>query len=105
MAWLSLYCGLRAGGIFDLQWGHVLWNIDRRSITDPKNGKERMEPMHQLVNEMLLRRYGSDKEEYVFKSRERGRVMKIFNTFQRTINKLEFNKGITDLRQKWFFTH
>ncbi len=103
MALLSLYAGLRAGEIFNLQWEHIIWNSDRIIIADPKNGESRLEPMHEFVKEMLKRRYATDSSGYVFKARNGGKIIDLSDTFQRTIDALGFNDGITDPRQKVVF--
>ena len=103
MALLSLYAGLRAGEIFNLQWEHIVWNNDRLIIADPKNGESRLEPMHEIVKEMLKRRQKTDSLGYVFKSRIGGKIEDLSDTFQRTVDALGFNDGITDSRQKVVF--
>lgn len=103
IALLSLYAGLRAGEIFKLTWEHVSWSTDRLFIADPKNGDGRFEPMHDLVKAMLQRRYKTDNTGYVFKSRNGGQIKEVSDTFERAIEKLGFNKGITDDRQKLVF--
>ena len=100
---LSLYSGMRAGEIFNLQWEHVIWHSERIAIVDPKNGESRMEPMHPLVKEMLQKRYYSDKEGYVFKAKDGGRIQKLSRTFARTVKALGLNDKITDSRQNLVF--
>lgn len=62
-----------------------------------------MEPMHALVKAMLQRRYRDDQEGYIFKARNGGKITDLSDTFQRTVDKLGFNDGITDPRQKVVF--
>ena len=103
MALLSLYAGLRAGEIFNLQWERIFWDTERIFVADPKNGEGRFEPMHSVVKEMLQRRYQDSSNGYIFKSRTGGKVMEVSDTFQRTVDKLGFNDGISDARQKVVF--
>ena len=103
IALLSLYSGMRAGEIFNLQWEHVIWHSDRIAIVDPKNGEGRMQPMHPLVKEMLQKRYYTDKDGYVFKSEDGGKINKISRTFERTVKAMGFNDKVTDPRQKVVF--
>lgn len=103
IALLSLYSGMRAGEIFNLQWEHVIWHSERIAIVDPKNGESRMEPMHPLVKEMFQKRYYSDKEGYVFKAKNGGRIQKLSRTFARTVKALGLNDKITDSRQNLVF--
>lgn len=103
MALLSLYTGMRAGEVLNLQWEHVLWNSNRISIVDPNNGESRMEPIHPLVNEMLQRRYNHYKNGYVFKAKNGGKIGRVSPIFCRVVNALGFNDKVTDLRQKVVF--
>ena len=103
MALLSLYSGLRAGSIFNLQWEHIIWDSDRFSAVDTKNGNSYVFPMHPLVKEMLTRRYYYDKTGYVFKSKNGEKINVLSNTFKRVVNKLGFNDGISDPRKKVVF--
>lgn len=100
---LSLYSGMRAGEIFNLQWEHVIWHSERIAIVDPKNGEGRMEPMHPLVKEMLQKRYCFDKEGYVFKAKNGGKIKKLSRTFARTVKALGLNDKIADSRQSLVF--
>lgn len=102
-ALLSIYSGMRAGEIFNLQWERVLWNIDRIHITRTKNGEDRMEPMHPLVKEMLKRRYKDSQTGYVFKSLNGGKIKEISSSFERAVKRLGFNNGINDRKQKVVF--
>ena len=103
IALISLFGGLRAGEIFNLQWEHIIWHSERIAIVDPKNGESRMEPMHTAVKEMLHRRYHENHDGYIFKSRDGEKISDLSDTFQRTVDKLGFNDGITDARQKVVF--
>lgn len=103
IALISLFGGFRAGEIFNLKWEHVIWHSERISIVDPKNGESRMEPMHPVVKKMLQRRFSDDHNGYVFKARNGSKISQISDTFQRTVDKLGFNDGITDVRQKVVF--
>lgn len=102
-ALLSIYSGMQAGEIFNLQWEKILWNIDRIHVTKTKNGEDRMEPMHPLVKEMLKRRYKDSQTGYVFKSLNGGKIKEISDSFERAVKKLGFNNGINDRKQKVVF--
>ncbi|MBQ3565261.1 MAG: tyrosine-type recombinase/integrase family protein, partial [Alphaproteobacteria bacterium] len=58
-ALLCIYTGMRPKEIFNLQWEHIQWDIDRILLLNTKNGKNYMIPMHPLVKEMLQKRYHS----------------------------------------------
>ena len=100
---LSLYADLRAGEITNLKWENDSWNTDRLAIVDAKNGENRMEPMHPIVKENLKNRFKNDCTGYVFKSRNGEKICDISDTFQRTVDRLGFNDGISDRRQKVVF--
>lgn len=105
MALFSMFEGARAGAIFALQWKDVNWDTNRLSLLDTKNGESYYQPMHPVVREMLLQRYKdeTDKNGYIFKSRNGGKIKEVSDTYQRVIDKLGFNDGITDRRQKVVF--
>ena len=103
MALFSLLEGARAGAIFNLQWKDIDWDINRVTLLDTKNGETYIQPLHPTIKEMLLRRYKEDKEGYIFKSKSGGKIKDLSNTYQRTIDALGFNDGITDNRQKVVF--
>ena len=103
MALLSLYAGLRAGEIFNLQWERIFWDTERIFIADPKNGEGRFEPIHPVIKEMLQGRYQDSATGYVFKARNGGKITKVSNTFQRTVDELGLNDGISDSRRKVVF--
>ena len=52
---------------------------------------------------MLQKRYYSDKEGYVFKSRDGGRVKSLSKTFERTVKALGLNDKVTNSQQKLVF--
>lgn len=103
MALLSLYEGARAGAILALQWKDVNWDTNRISLLDTKNGESYYQPIHPITKKMLLRRYEEDKTGYIFKARDGGKMKEIPDTYQRVVDKLGFNDGITDARQKVVF--
>ncbi|MDR1982975.1 MAG: site-specific integrase [Holosporaceae bacterium] len=100
---LSLYCGLRAGEIFKLEWQDANFDSNRLFIKDRKNGGNASLPMHDKVREMLLRRQETDNTGYVFKSTKGTKITEISNAFTRAVERLGFNKNISDPRQKAVF--
>jgi integrase len=103
MAILSLYCGLRAGEIFDLEWQDVNFDNKRLFIKDRKNGGNALLPMHDKVVEMLQRRKPEHAIGYVFKSTNGEKVLDISNSYERAVERLGLNANITDRRQKVVF--
>ena len=104
MALMSLHCGLRAGEIFNIKGQDLNFENELINIADPKNKETRKAFMTSAVKKMLLSRRPDSPDEYIFKDkRHGGRTISISATFRKAINKLNFNKGITDPRQKIVF--
>lgn len=103
IALFSLLEGARAGSIFALQWKDVDFNINRLSLLDTKNGQCYFQPIHPIVKEMLQRRFKNDSEGYVFKSRTGRKIEDLSDTYQRVVDKMGFNDGISDPRQRVVF--
>jgi integrase len=103
MALLSLYCGLRAGEIFDLEWQDVNFDNKRLFIKDRKNGGNALLPMHDKIEEMLQKRKPEHATGYVFLSTKGEKVQEISSSYERAVEKLGFNANITDARRKVVF--
>jgi len=104
MALLSIHCGLRAGEIFNLKGQDLNFENGLINISDPKNKENRKAFMTKAVKGALTKRIPKSPAEYVFKDRKhKGKITSISSAFRKTVNKLEFNKGITDPRQKITF--
>jgi integrase len=106
MALLSLYCGLRAGEIFKLKWSHINFDNNRVLLRDRKNGQNIQLPMHSKVKEMLTRNTPSIEnvcDEYIFKTINNEQKKQISASFRKAVEKLGFNKGVTDPRHKVVF--
>jgi integrase len=98
-----LYCGLRAGEIFDLEWQDVNFDSNRLFIKDRKNGGNALLPMHDKVREMLLKQKPEQASGYVFLSSNGKQVQDISNSYEQAVERLGFNSNITDRRQKVVF--
>ncbi len=103
MALLSLYCGLRAGEICGIDWADV--NMTDRTLTlrDTKNRTTRIVPMPDQVMVMFAGYIMGTGNHPVFVGAKGERIKKISKTFPRTVADLEFNKKITDRRQRVVF--
>ena len=103
-ALLSLHCGLRASEIFNLRGQDLDFQNGLIRIMDPKNKASRTAFMTQAVREILKARLPEDPNELIFKDRWNGkRIQFVSKTFERAVEKLGFNKGIEDRRQKVVF--
>ncbi|MDR2724008.1 MAG: site-specific integrase [Holosporaceae bacterium] len=103
IALISLYSGLRAGEIFDLEWQDVNFDNKRLFIKDRKNGGNALLPMHDKVEKMLLKRKPEHAAGYVFKSINGEQVRDISNSYERAVKRLGFNANVADRRQKVLF--
>lgn len=103
MALLSLHCGLRAGEIFNLTWDCVDFDRETILLKDPKSKKNRTSYMTNRVKTMLQQRFKQCSEGYVFTDRNGNKIQEISNAFNRAINDLGFNQGVTDPRNRVVF--
>lgn len=108
IAFLTLNTGLRAGEIFALKWGDI--NLDEKIITILDSKTKRIEKafMNNPVREMLERRLAQKKEnalptDPVFEARKGKHIEEVSDTFKRIVERLGFNHGVEDRRQKVCF--
>jgi len=102
---LSLYTGMRAGEIFKLQWADI--NLEHGIITilDPKNDETARVFLAPQVKNMLQKRRPDrvKSHSFVFTDSQGRKLKEVSNTFDRTIQKLKFNEGVTDRRRRFVF--
>ncbi|MCB2184024.1 MAG: tyrosine-type recombinase/integrase [Desulfobulbaceae bacterium] len=93
-ALLALQCGLRAGEILDMKWGHVDFKQNIIHLPETKAGESQQVFMTDNVKEMLLNRIqdNSSLDDYVFQGQDGGRQYKVSDTFKRTV----FDMGLND---------
>jgi integrase len=118
MAAISLLCGLRAGEIFGLTWADI--DLVRASLhlRDTKAGDSRTVPLTELAKNVFARRLKAEKDarekaerkgverppkELVFTGRGGVKITSISATFDRAVDALKLNVGITDRRQRLTF--
>jgi len=100
MAALALHCGLRAGEIFNLKSQDLDFENGLITISDPKNKESRKAFMTNKVKEILLARVTEKPDELIFKDRRHGgRIIKISQAFRKVVDRLGFNKDVSDPRQ------
>ena len=99
---VALLTGLRAGEIFNLTGDRV--SLEHRLIvaTDTKSGKDKVIPMPDSLFDIFKTKDLSP-GEFVFKSRTGARIKEVSRSFDRAIDNLGFNTGITDRRGKVVF--
>lgn len=100
---LSLHTGMRAGEIFGLTWGDVDLKTRLLTLRDTKNGRTHFARMTDHVVEMLFSLPKGQANELVFPARGDARMTKISRTFERAVDALKLNEGITDARQQVVF--
>jgi integrase len=102
---LSLHSGARAGEIFALTWGDV--DLDRHVLTlrDTKNGETRKAFTTAQAVEMLRNRKPIDPAPtaLVFPAKGGKQIKAISKTFERAVDELGFNDGLTDSRDHVVF--
>jgi len=105
IALLSLHCGLRAGEIFGLTWNDVDLGRAHLFVKDPKSGRNRYAYLTAGAAEMLLNRFvgNYDNNGFVFTNPRGGKLTAVSRIFAKVVEKMEFNKGIQDRRQRVVF--
>jgi integrase len=104
MTLLSLNTGMRAKEIFKLRWADLNTDEGIISIKDSKGGSGvayMTEEVKAMFKEILPD--GNHAHELIFKSDEGEEIKQISNSFERVLDDLKFNEGITDRRQKLTF--
>lgn len=104
LALVSLQCGLRAGEIFGLTWGDVDLKRGTLTLRNTKGGKNRVAFMTGQVKEMLGSMVRGKHDDFVFPDRNGQKIMRISKSFERAVDELKFNEGISDPRQ-WVVFH
>lgn len=103
MTLLSLHTGVRAGEIFSMTWGVVDLDNGSIQIRDAK-GRPRHVYLTKATREMLTELYdGENPMDLLFKDRNGKQIAAISNSFDRVIDDLGFNKGVTDRRDRVTF--
>lgn len=104
MALLSLHTGARAGEVFGLTWGAVNLTEGIATAKDPKSGKNRPLYLSRDTKAMLEKRSKEQgPDELVFTDRKGNRIKSISNSFERAVDEVGLNKGVTDRRDKATF--
>ncbi|MDO8724168.1 MAG: site-specific integrase, partial [Syntrophales bacterium] len=104
IAFLSLHCGVRFGEIAALTWSCVNWEAGSIAILNAKTGS-RTAYLTSPAKTMLKNREEGKPNELIFPKRsgKDGAMDQASKVFTDTVKKLDFNKGITDRKQKVTF--
>ena len=100
---LGLHTGLRASEIFSLRGHDLDFEQESINVDDTKNKRPRKAFMTTAVKEILLLRKPDNPGDLVFKNNKGEKITEVSHTFDRIVEELGFNKGITDTRQKVVF--
>ncbi len=107
MAYLSLYTGMRFGEIANLKWQDIDLENGIINIKDPKNQICRVAYITESIKALLLKKQKKEQtanqNDLLFKNTNGNKITKISNTFFRVVNKLGFNDGVNDPRDKVVF--
>lgn len=108
IALISLHTGARASEIFGLKVHDVDLESGLIALRDTKNTETRYAPMTKAVRDMLKHRMPKDDEPknpnaYLFTDEDGGKIKEVSKTFDRVIERLGFNDGVTDPRQRVVF--
>jgi integrase len=103
MAVVALFTGLRAGEVFGLRWK----NLDRENgllwVMDGKSGKSRAVYMPDQVKKLFEEITPGNPEDLIFPGPDGNPLREITSYFRTAVKMLDFNKGITDRREKVSF--
>lgn len=106
---LSLHTGARASETFNLKVQDIDFQNGLITLRDTKNTETRYAPMTASVREMLKRRMPQDEKNqldpnaYIFTDEDGQKIKEVSNSFERVVDRLGFNKGVTDTRLRVVF--
>ncbi|MBN1664005.1 MAG: site-specific integrase [Deltaproteobacteria bacterium] len=100
---LSLHTGARASEIFNLKGYDADLKNGLLTLRDTKNTETRYAPMTEAVHDMINRRLPKDLNAYIFTDEDGQKIKEVSNSFERVVNRLGFNDGVTDPRQRVVF--
>lgn len=100
---LSLHTGARASEIFNLRGADVNLSTGLIALRDTKNTETRYAPMTTAVKAMLKRRMPDDPSMPLFTDADGEPIKEVSNAFERVVERLGFNTGVEDPRQRVVF--
>ena len=100
---VALHTGARADEIFKLTWADV--NTDQKSLTlwDTKNTQSRVVYMTEKVKKMFAGLKRGKNKELVFIGKRKNKIAQISNSFNKAVDELKLNEGVTDRKAKICF--
>ena len=100
---LSLYTGMRLGEIAKLTWNCIDTENKQITIFDAKNGRTRAAFMADAVYQMFSEMEPGKPNDLVFPSNTGSKIIFVSKTFNRAVDHLQLNSGVTDRRMKVVF--
>jgi integrase len=100
---IALHTGMRASEVFSLRGHDLDFEQELINVDDTKNKHPRKAFMTAAIKEILMQRKPENTGDLVFINRNGERITEVSRTFDRTVDELGLNKGITDNRQKVVF--
>jgi integrase len=100
---ISLHTGARASEIFNLKGQDIDFENELITLRDTKNTETRYSPMTKDIKKMLKNRIPEDGSAYIFTDKDGEKIKEVSNAFQRIIDRLGFNDGVDDSRQRVVF--
>lgn len=105
MATLSLFCGLRAGEIFKLQWADIDMDAGTIFLRGTKAGNSRYAFFTDEVRHILTERAKGchDRDQLLFPATNGNKRDRVSKTFRKVVNELGLNDGIDDPKMRVVF--
>ena len=94
---------MRASEIFALRGYDLDFEQELINVDDTKTKHPRKAFMTTDVRNIMLRRKPENLGDLIFRNRQGQQITEVSRTFDRVVDELGFNKGITDNRQKVVF--
>lgn len=99
---VSLQTGMRASEVFALRWGDLDMENEILHVHG-KGGVPRVAYMTPDLKTIFQEKTFGDPEALVFPSQRGGKSKAVSGTYERAVEKLGFNQGVTDRRQRVVF--
>jgi integrase len=103
IALISLHTGARAGELFTITGNDIDFSNGLIALRDTKNKETRYAPMTKDVKDILRRRIPEDRSGFVFTTKDGKQIKEVSNAFGRVVDRLKFNEGVNDPRQRIVF--
>lgn len=103
LATVSLYSGMRLGEVFALKWRDIDFEHGIITIMDSKNGENRPIFITNPIKKVLTELVKGDPDQLLFVATNGDTVKYLSSTFGRVVNRMGFNQGIEDRRQRVSF--